>query len=203
MPRSCRMSSAAGVVGPLAPSTTTRARVARTLDGELAFERGGHEELALEAPEPLGCIGAAPAKPFRPPFAAVCASAAGMSMPASFTRMAVWSAIAITRAPASWNMRAPMPPTLPKPCTTTRAPSIGRRRWRAASRAAMKTPRPVDFLAAQAAAERDQLAGDDAGGGAAVHREGVHHDRHRHRVGADVGAGMSLSGPMMMPISEV
>jgi hypothetical protein len=33
----------------------------------------------------------APVKPFRPPFAAVCASAAAMSMPASLTRMPVWS----------------------------------------------------------------------------------------------------------------
>ena len=36
-----------------------------------------------------------------------------------------------------------MLPTLPNPCTATRAPWNGIPRWRAASRATIMTPRPV------------------------------------------------------------
>ena len=36
-----------------------------------------------------------------------------------------------------------MLPTLPNPCTATRAPASGIPRWRAVSRVAIETPRPV------------------------------------------------------------
>ena len=60
------------------------------------------------------------------------------------------------------------------------------------------------FTTTKQTAQCDRFAGDDAGrSGADVHRIGVHHPRHDLVVGVDVGAGMSLSGPMISPISLV
>src|SRR5690606_37047055 len=52
------------------------------------------------------------------------------------------------------------------------------------------------FHAAQTAADGDGLAGDHAGGGAAVvHGVGVHHPGHGLRVGVDIGSGNILVRP--------
>ena len=51
--------------------------------------------------------------------------------------------MATMRAPLAWNTRAAALPTLPKPWMATRAPSIFIPRWRIASRATTKQPRPV------------------------------------------------------------
>ncbi len=55
----------------------------------------------------------------------------------------VWSCTATTLAPASANSLAAVPPTLPKPCTATRAPSSTSPVRRAASTPTVNTPRPV------------------------------------------------------------
>jgi len=97
-----------------------------------------------------------------------------------------------------------MPPTLPKPCTATRAVLISIPRWRAASTPTVYTPRPVASRRPQRAAQINRFAGHHARcGGAFVHGVSVHHPRHRCSLVFTSGAGMSLDCPMMMPISLV
>ncbi|MNV68623.1 hypothetical protein D3C71_1614890 [compost metagenome] len=84
-----------------------------------------------------------PGKPATPPVLATCACSAAASMPPSFTIVPVWSCTATSLAPTSQNSLAAVPPTLPKPCTAMRAPSIFRPVWCAASRPTVNTPRPV------------------------------------------------------------
>ncbi len=53
------------------------------------------------------------------------------------------SLTATTRAPLRRSSWAATAPTLPNPCTATRAPASSNPMWRAASRATIVTPRPV------------------------------------------------------------
>src|SRR6218665_1514288 len=55
----------------------------------------------------------------------------------------VWSCTSTTRAPACANSLPAVPPTLPRPCTATRAPSIGKPMRLAASTPTGNTPRPL------------------------------------------------------------
>ena len=64
-------------------------------------------------------------------------------MPLSFWMVPVWSCTATTIAPLAANILAATEPTLPKPCTATRAPSMLMLRRRIASRPTTNTPRPV------------------------------------------------------------
>ncbi|MFM2053630.1 MAG: hypothetical protein RL456_1667 [Pseudomonadota bacterium] len=64
-------------------------------------------------------------------------------MPSGLAMVPVWSCTATIFAPAPTNISAAAEPTLPKPCTATRAPSRFSPRRRAASRPVTNTPRPV------------------------------------------------------------
>ena len=97
-----------------------------------------------------------------------------------------------------------MPPTLPKPCTTTRALDTSMFRSRAASQPTTNTPRPV-------ASTRPRLPPSAIGlpvtTPVAVEPSFMEYvSIIQAMVWALVftsGAGMSLDGPMMTPISEV
>jgi hypothetical protein len=164
------------------------ARVARALDGELAFERGGDEELALEAPELLGVDRCGAGEALQAAVrggvrerggdvdAGLVHQDGGVVGDRDHARAGV---VEHARADAADVAEALHDHARALDRQAQMAGGLARGDEHAAA---------GGFLAAQAAAERDRLAGDDAGGGAAaVHREGVHHDRHRHRVGADVG----------------
>ena len=90
-----------------------------------------------------GLIGSPPLKPATPPVLATCSSSLGTFRPLSLAMAPVWSCTATTSAPASANSLPAVPPTLPKPCTATRAPSMLRPICAAASQAMVNTPRPV------------------------------------------------------------
>jgi hypothetical protein len=120
------------------------------------------------------------------------------------TSVPVWSCTATSFAPACTNSSAAELPTLPMPCTATRAPS--RLQADAARRLAAghEDAAAGRLDAAERAAEVERLAGDDAGRGAPVFIEYV------SIIQAMIwplvftsGAGMSRCGPMMMPISLV
>jgi hypothetical protein len=90
---------------------------------------------------------------------------------------------------------------LPKPCTATVAPRWSTPASRRALKAAYMTPRLV-------APPRPSEPPTDTGLPVTTPvtcspcaREGVHHPGHRLLVRADVGAGMSFSGPMIGMIS--
>ncbi len=67
-----------------------------------------------------------------------------MSRPLALRMVPVWSCTATTFAPLAQNILAATEPTLPKPCTATRAPSMLMFRRRiATSLPTTNTPRPV------------------------------------------------------------
>src|ERR1700753_496337 len=83
-----------------------------------------------------------------------------------------------------------MAPTLPKPCTAIRAPSISTPMRRAASDATTNTPRPVASRRPSEPPSVIGFAGHEAGGRLAlVHRVRVHHPRHDLLVRVHVRRG--------------
>ena len=100
----------------------------------------------------------------------------------------VESETATTFAPASAASRANVPPTLPNPCTATVSPSSSSPAPAQRLEQAEDDAAAGRLAAADRAADRERLAGDDAEHRVAlVHRERVEDPRHHLRVRADVG----------------
>ncbi len=129
---------------------------------------------------------------------------AGTSRPAGSNSVVRWSCTATTLAPASWNSLAATAPTLPKPCTATRAPLISRPILRAASEPTTNTPRPV---ASWRPSEPPSEIGLPVTTPVAVLPEFIEYvsiiQAMTWALVFTSGAGISLLGPMMMLISLV
>ena len=179
-------------VGPLAPSSTSLALMRlRALGGDLAFERGRDQDVAVDVPERLVVDRArAPLKPAMPP--SRCSDGASASAMSKPLRVDERAGVVLhrddLRAGLRRTARPPTLPTLPKPCTATRAPSRSRPMRRAASRPVTKTPRPV---ALTRPSEPPRCIGlpvtTPVAVGAGVHRVRVHHPGHDLAVGVHVG----------------
>jgi hypothetical protein len=162
------MSSASGVVGPLAPSITILALILPALalviwPSSAAGIRMSHSQAQKSA---ALVMASPPLKPATPPVLATCSSSLGTARPLSLATPPVWSCTATTSAPASANSLPAMPPTLPKPCGHARALDrqadlLGRLAGHGEHAA------PGGLAPAQRAAHVHRLAGDHAGGGGA------------------------------------
>ncbi len=141
--RSRRMSSASGVVGPLAPSMTMRVLMWGALAAVIWPSSAAGIRISLSVCQNCSALMVSARKPSMVPLCDTCSISAGTFRPAGSNSAVLWSCTAMTLAPASWNSLAATLPTLPKPCTTMRAPLISRPRLRAASTPTTNTPRPV------------------------------------------------------------
>ena len=145
MPRSLKISSACGVVGPLAASTIDR-RLDRVgvLVRELALERGGDQHVAVELQQLLvGDVLAALVAGERPGLTARARSDPGGTARSGCRRRPGRRRRRRRCSPARRAAGRRAPPTLPKPWTTTRASSTAIPRCFRVASVTYMTPRPV------------------------------------------------------------
>ena len=189
-PFASRISSAAGVVGPFAPSSTiSRLDAVGVRLGDHLLERARREHVAPKLEQLLVRDRARRRRSRRSGRPRACArAAAATSSPSGSWRPPVESETATTFAPASAANRANSEPTLPKPWTATFRPSSVSPAPRQRLLQAEEDAAPGRLVAAERAADRERLAGDDAEHRVAlVHRVRVEDPRHHRRARADVG----------------
>ena len=195
--------SASGVIGPLAPSTTSRALILPALLPVICASNALGTRMSQGTSSSSSFVmRLAPGNPVTEPCSSLNFSNARGSRPFGFCTPPEESLAATIRHPWSCKRYDATAPTLPNPCTATFAPASGIPRCRVASRVTKVTPRPV----ASTRPKDPPIAS-----GLPVTTEGVEYPRcmlyvsmiHAMICGfvPTSGAGMSPSGLIRMPIS--
>src|SRR5919106_1556541 len=144
MPLSSRILSAAAVVGPLAPSQRTLALIWGAFLRVMTFSVAAGMSTSQSSVSTCSLVVAsALGEPASWRRSRTQRARSGTSRPLGFTRPPDLSDTAITTAPSLAIRSADTDPTLPNPCTTTRAPLGDRPSFASASRVTNMHPRPV------------------------------------------------------------